>query len=182
MTSKVPPSILIVEDDEKFRNSVEIEFKDRGYLVYAISSLKDFEALLLKDLKFAVIDLRLGGENGLLGLEIIKSHFPNCRVVIVTGYGTIATAVTAMKQGASSYITKPFDISTLEQHLWFDQISFDENQSTSPPNRESLDRHEHEYIEYVLAKCEGNISKAARWLNIHRQSLQKKLKKYPPNR
>lgn len=180
MNSQDNPSLLIIEDDQKLKNSLEVEFKDRGYIVHCISTLKDFDTLSIKDLKFAVIDLRLGGENGLLGLEKVKSKFPNCRVVIVTGYGTIATAVTAMKQGASSYITKPFDISTLEQHLWLDQITHETPQSEI--DRESLDRHEREYIEYVLMKCNGNISKAARWLNIHRQSLQKKLKKYPSKR
>lgn len=177
--SEKSPSLLILEDDNKMRNTLEIEFKDRGYIVHTASSLKELEALNVPCVQFAAVDLRLGGDNGLVGLGFIKKKYPQCRVVIITGYGTIATAVTAMKRGAASYITKPFDIATLEQHLWYEQANLD--QETTSLSRESLDQHEREYIEYVVAQCDGNISKAARWLNIHRQSLQRKLRKYPPN-
>lgn len=178
MNTEKHPSLLIVEDDSKLRNTLEIEFRDRGYIVYTASSLKELETLKIQSLRFAAIDLRLGGDNGLVGLDYIKGKCPQCRVVMITGYGTIATAVAAMKKGAASYITKPFDISTLEQHLWYEQASLD--QETTSLSRESLDQHEREYIEYVVAQCDGNVSKAARWLNIHRQSLQRKLRKYPP--
>lgn len=172
------PSLLIVEDDENLRKTLELEFRDRGYLVHSVAALKELDSLSLTSLKFAAIDLRLGAENGLVGLDLIKARFPECRVVMITGYGTISTAVAAMKRGASSYLTKPFEIATLEQHLWYDQANAEEDSAEFP--RKSLDQHEREYIEYVLAQCNGNVSKAARWLNIHRQSLQRKLRKYPP--
>jgi two-component system response regulator RegA len=177
MDSAKQPSLLIIEDDEKLRRTLELEFKDRGYIIHSLPSLRGLDSLAIEELKFAVIDLRLGGEDGLVGLGHIKTNFPECRVVMITGYGTIATAVAAMKKGAASYLTKPFDIATLEQHLWYDQVSLDQDSSVLA--RASLDQHEREYIEYVLAQCDGNISKAARWLNIHRQSLQRKLRKYP---
>lgn len=178
MNLRPNPSLLIVEDDLKLRKTIELEFQDRGYEVHSASCLRDLYTISLESLRFAVVDLRIGVDNGLTAVEYIKSKFPLCRIVMITGYGSIATAVAAMKLGASNYLTKPFDISTLEQHLWIDQVGIEE--VNAHIQRESLDHHEREYIEHVLVKCEGNISRAAKWLNIHRQSLQRKLKKYPP--
>ena len=173
------PTLLIVEDDMKFRKTLELEFQDRGYAIYSASCLKELHALMIDDLQFAIIDLRLGAENGLSALEFIKTKYPGCRTVMITGYGTISTAVAAMKLGASNYLTKPIDIATLEKSLWIEK-SEDTQDTETINHRESLDRHEREFIEYVLVKCNGNISHAAKWLNIHRQSLQRKLRKFPP--
>ena len=98
------------------------------------------------------------------------------RVVILTGYASIATAVQAVKQGAVDYLTKPVDIDELERALLMGGL----DTSNVPEEFQSLDRHQREYIEYVLARCGGNISEAARRLGIHRQSLQRKLRKFTP--
>jgi two-component system response regulator RegA len=93
--------------------------------------------------------------------------------VVLTGYGSISTAVEAIKRGAVNYLTKPVSLERLEKALWVDLPPGEEDPDEPI---ESLERHEREYLEYVLARCGGNISKAARWLNLHRQSLQRKLR------
>jgi two-component system response regulator RegA len=95
----------------------------------------------------------------------------------LTGYGSIATAVQATKNGATNYLTKPIDMDELEHTL----ITGGPDEETPIPDEfQSLDRHEREYIEYVLNECGGNISQAARRLGLHRQSLQRKLRKFTP--
>ena len=99
-------------------------------------------------------------------------------MVVLTGHGSIATAVQATKLGAVNYLTKPVDVETIERALRSDPD--DDEAIPIPEQYQSLARHEREYIEFVLAECEGNISRAARRLGIHRQSLQRKLRKYTP--
>ena len=111
-------------------------------------------------------------------VALIKQQEPTTRIVVLTGYGSIATAVQATKLGARQYLTKPVDIDELERALLADDDA--EGQVPIPEEFQSLDRHEREYIEYVLAECGGNISQAARRLGLHRQSLQRKLRKYTP--
>lgn len=172
--------LLIVEDDKNFLETLRLEFEDRGYEVLVAHSLSDLNRLKEANFKFAILDLRVGPDNGLQILGRVKELSPDCRTVLLTGYGSIATAVQAMKLGACNYLTKPVSIEILEKALWMD-LSED-----SPPedsdSRTSLARHEREYIEYVLNQCGGNITKAATWLGVHRQSLQRKLRKYPPRK
>jgi two-component system response regulator RegA len=129
--------------------------------------------------QYAVIDLRLGGERGLEVLKDLVERLPGLKAVLLTGYGSIATAVEAIKLGAVHYLTKPANPDDIEKG--FERLTGDTNVSLpeAPP---SLARHEREYIEYVLAATSGNISEAARRLGLHRQSLQRKLRKYPPRR
>ena len=96
--------------------------------------------------------------------------------MVLTGYGSIATAVQAVKLGAHDYLTKPIDFDTLERTLQGGGA----HEDAAEPEAQSLARHEREYIEYILAECGGNISQAARRLGLHRQSLQRKLRKYTP--
>jgi two-component system response regulator RegA len=179
------PPILIVEDDLELREGLELELGDRGFEVVGGSSLRDIADDDLPRFELAVLDLRLDRENGLQALEKIKQASPNCRVVLMTGYGSIATAVEAMKMGAHNYLTKPVTVDDVLDAL-FDEESVDERrdklQDEDQLFRTSLARHEKEYIEYVLMKCNGNITRAAEWLGIRRQSLQRKLKKYPPRK
>ncbi|MCO4772786.1 MAG: response regulator [Deltaproteobacteria bacterium] len=157
-----------------------LEFGDRGYRVSQAGSLAAAQRLLGGGLqpRFAVVDLRIGPDNGLDVVDAIVSKAPGARAVILTGYGSLPTAVQAVKQGAVNYLAKPVTIQRLERALWTDEP--DPEEVAVPDRRESLARHEREYIEYVLLQCEGNISKAARWLGIHRQSLQRKLRKFRP--
>ena len=116
-----------------------------------------------------------------VGLDVIvdlKARAPDIRIVVLTGYGSIATAVQATKLGACDYLTKPVDIDALERAFLGDETGGGE--IPIPEEFPSLYRHEREYIEYVLAECGGNISQAARRLGLHRQSLQRKLRKFTP--
>jgi two-component system response regulator RegA len=112
-------------------------------------------------------------------LKELKELLPECRAVVLTGYGSIATAVEAVKLGAAHYLTKPVDPDAIVKAFEATEGDPTVTVSMSPP---SLARHEREYIEYVLAATGGNISEAARRLGLHRQSLQRKLRKYPPRK
>lgn len=170
--------LLLVEDDVAFAETLACEFRDRGYRVCHVADLGELRRALPARVDFAVVDLRLRGDSGLDAVSAIRSAHPQARVVILTGYGSIATAVQATKLGASQYLTKPVDVDDLERALV--QGDADPEQVEIPDEFLSLARHEREYIEYVLAQCGGNITQAARRLGLHRQSLQRKLRKYPP--
>lgn len=169
------PTLLLAEDDADFRESLALEFSERGYQVCEASSLEEVAGLPPSPtLRFAIVDLRLRGDSGLEVIQLIHTRHPDCRIVMLTGYGSIPTAVEAVKRGAVNYLTKPIAIERLEKALWVD-LPPDGSEPDEPI--ESLDRHEQDYIEYVLLQCQGNISQAARWLGLHRQSLQRKLKR-----
>ena len=174
--SELPsPSLLLVEDDLDFAETLHTEFSEKGYQVHMTTTQIQVRTWLEQGFTFhfAVVDLRLKGEWGLDVIRLLSAFQPQCRSVVLTGYGSISTAVEAIKQGAVNYLTKPVVFERLEKALWLDLAPDGE---ASDPEIESLERHEREYLEYVLMRCEGNISKAARWLNIHRQSLQRKLR------
>ena len=178
--TETSPTLLLVEDDLGFRETLALEFRDRGYEVAEAGSVAELGTVLEGGFRprFAVVDLRLGPEDGLAAVEALVEACPAVRAVVLTGYGSLPTAVRAMKLGAVNYLAKPVTLTKLERVLWTDDP--DPREVAVPDQRESLARHEREYIEYVLLQCEGNISKAARWLGIHRQSLQRKLRKFSP--
>ncbi|MBW2231976.1 MAG: response regulator [Deltaproteobacteria bacterium] len=173
-----PRTLLIVEDDQRFADTLAAEFRDRGYDVLWLDSLQAVERQPdLSRHQYAVVDLRLRQDSGLDVISTLKERSPDTTVVVLTGYGSIATAVKATKLGATSYLTKPVDVDQLER-----AFAGEEGEEIAIPDEfQSLYRHEREYIEYVLAECDGNISQAARRLGLHRQSLQRKLRKYTPN-
>ena len=180
MTAKSIKKLLVVDDDDAFRESMELEFADRGYRVLIAADHR--EALGLAAVhrpQYAVIDLRLAGERGLEVLKDLCERLPGLTAVVLTGYASVATAVEAMKLGAHHYLTKPCDPDALEAAFHAERGDPNVVIPSQPP---SLARHEREYIEYVLAATGGNISEAARRLGLHRQSLQRKLRKYPPRR
>jgi two-component system response regulator RegA len=168
-------SLLLVDDDRRFLETLKLEFSDRGFQVVIASSLRDVQSLLtVSSLDYAAIDLRLTSESGLEIVDWISKRYPKCRVVLMTGYGSIPSAIEAMKRGASDYLTKPFDVDRLQEVLQY-------GSAKAPPDKvsgETLAEHERNYIDWVLQECAGNVSKAARRLGLHRQSLQRKLKKY----
>jgi two-component system response regulator RegA len=169
---------LIVEDNDRFAETLASEFRERGYRVARACDLASLEALNPIDVQYAVVDLRLGADSGLDAIQKILARAPGARIVVLTGYGSIATAVKATKIGAIGYLMKPTDIDEVERAL-LDEDEID-TEVPIPTEFQSLYRHEREYIEFVLAECGGNISQAARRLGLHRQSLQRKLRKYTP--
>jgi len=173
----VPLRLLIAEDDASFRETLALEFQERDYDVTAIACLNDFDCLLRKRFDLAVIDLKLGTDSGLELIEKLHCVSPGITTVVLTGYSSIATAVKAIKLGAVNYLTKPVSMDDIEAAL-LGEVPAEESDDYQAP---SLARHEWEYIEYVLARCDGNITRAAKELGIHRQSLQRKLRKYPPH-
>jgi two-component system response regulator RegA len=173
--------LLIVEDDPIFRKSLVTEFLERGYIVFASESVQSaltaMEDGCLFD--FALLDMRVGND---LGMSIIPNLIQinsRCRIVILSGYPTIATIVGSIKAGAVNFLLKPSSIELIEQALWIDGVNndFDFGESDIVPI--SLDQYELELIEFVLLQCNWNITQAAKRLGLHRQSLQRKMRKNP---
>ena len=171
-------SMLLVEDNDRFAETLASELTDCGYDVTRARDLASLDAITNLDVDYACVDLRLGADSGLDAIQKILARCPRCRIVVLTGYGSIATAVKATKLGAVGYLMKPTDVDQVERALH--EQDDEEGEVSIPDEFQSLYRHEREYIEFVLAECEGNISQAARRLGLHRQSLQRKLRKYTP--
>ena len=176
------PLVLILEDDEELRQSLILDLEDRGFQAFGGDSWKAVDEELAAQADYAIIDQRLSYDNGLNCLSRLKSLNKSVVAVILTGYGSIPSAVEAMKEGAVSYLTKPASTDQILDALF--ELDCEEDASAPQPSedRPSLAMHHHNYIEYVLAKCNGNVTHAAKWLGIRRQSLQRKLKKQPPQR
>jgi two-component system response regulator RegA len=177
MSTGTRPTLLLVDDDEAFAWTIRRAFESRGYDV-AIS--RDFLGALnlahSESPEYAVVDLRIQGGSGLELVSRLKEASPETRIVVLTGYASIATAVAAIKLGASDYLTKPADIEALEAAMT------NRNVSAILPATErlmSVDRLEWEYIQRALTTFEGNISATARALGMHRRTLQRKLQKRP---
>lgn len=169
-------SLLIVDDDTAFRERLVRAMRDRGYEATGVSDHPSaIEAARDESPELALVDLRLPGESGLAVVRDLKSLDSSTVIVVLTGYGSIATAVESIKLGAASYLTKPADA---------DQIvaAFDGTQPPDEAEAPSLARVEWEHIQRILTDCSGNISQAARVLGIHRRSLQRKLTKGPVSR
>jgi two-component system response regulator RegA len=171
------PLLLIVEDDEALRRRLALAFESRGFDVQMAADITDAETLVAREApEFVVLDLRMPGGSGLNLIHTIKLADPATRILVLTGYGSIATAVEAMRRGATNYLTKPADADEILAAFNRDVA---ETPSDLPLQAMSLDRVEWEHINRVLLDCEGNISEAARILGLHRRSLQRKLAKYP---
>ena len=171
------PGLLLVDDNEHHCSALARAFEKRGYTVKAAHSVPAACSVLEEwQPEFAVVDLRMPGPTGLSLIPKLKAAFPDVRVVVLTGYASVATAVEAIKLGATQYLVKPVDANTLEAA--FHQ---DEGDATLPTSDElvSVGRLEWEYIQRVLAELGGNISATARALNMHRKTLQRKLGKHP---
>lgn len=166
--------ILIVDDDEPFRLALRNAFLRRGYEVALAASAAEADAAVREAVpQYAVVDLRMPGGSGLDVVRSLRSLAHPPQVVVLTGYGTIGTAVEAVRLGAVNYLNKPADADEIEAAL----------QGKRPPPMDdvpSLDRQEWEYLNRILADCNGNISEAARRLKMHRRTLQRKLQKHPP--
>ena len=164
--------LLIVEDDFRLAASLQKDFVDAGFEVLHTDRVETIPNN--QTFTHALVDLRLaGGDFGLEAVSKIKATSPNAIVVVLSGYGSITTAVEAVKLGATDYLTKPTSFAEIEKAFSGKRVC-----SNTEFKRRSLDEVEHEYIDFVLTKNEGNISQTAKDLGLHRQSLQRKLKKY----
>ena len=173
------PSILLVDDDEVLRERLATAIRARGYEVRTAGNSDEAMREVAKDSpEMAVLDLRMPGRSGLDLLREMREHDPATRILVLTGYGSIATAVEATKLGAEGYLPKPVDADELLAAFARSGANPKVDHFETP----SLARAEWEHIQRVLVDCGGNISEAARRLGIHRRSLQRKLQKYPPAR
>ena len=172
-------SVLVVDDDDVFRTRLGRAFADRGFEVRTAQSANDALALARQDSpEFAVVDLRMPGASGIDVVRELNAIDPATVVVMLTGYGSIATAVEAIRAGAVHYLAKPVDIDDILAALTGKAAPSASGTVEVP----SLARVEWEHIQRVLSDCDGNISRAARLLGLHRRSLQRKLSKDPVRR
>ncbi|MCP4873288.1 MAG: response regulator [Proteobacteria bacterium] len=174
-------SILVIDDDRIFADRLARAFADRGWTANAAYGVRDgFRTAMEVEPDVAVIDLKMGDGSGLELLKQLRAQMPEIEVVVLTGYGSVATAVDATKLGAVNFITKPAHadmvLDALERGRGEPLVPHEPDYA--PP---SLARAEWEHIQRVLEDCDGNISQAARLLGLHRRTLQRKLNKYPPN-
>jgi two-component system response regulator RegA len=179
-------SVLIVEDDERLRTRLARALRDRGYDVRVAEDAATAARLAnLESPELAVVDLRLPDGSGLDVLRMLKRVDTATKVVVLTGYGSIATAIEAMRLGATHYVTKPADVDDILAGFARAELSADAPvapPSAPPVEAPSLARTEREHIERVLADHHGNITHAARALGLHRRTLQRKLSKLPTPR
>jgi two-component system response regulator RegA len=178
-TLKLPAdrTLLLVDDDKPFLTRLARAMEARGYEVRVAESVSDGVAEVKKSPPdYAVVDLRLGDGNGLDVIEALHSTRPDARVVVLTGYGNIATAVTAVKLGAIDYLAKPADADAVHGAL----VGDGDNRAALPDNPMSADRVRWEHIQRVYELCNRNVSETARRLNMHRRTLQRILAKRAP--
>jgi two-component system response regulator RegA len=177
------PSLLVVDDDDVLRERLVRAFRERGYDAAGVANGDDALALAAADPpELAVVDLRMPGRSGLDVVRELVALDPATLVVVLTGYGSIATAVEAMRIGAKHYLTKPADADEILRAFKNSSTTGAALSEASEQETPSLARTEWEHIQRVLADVNGNVSEAARRLGLHRRSLQRKLAKYPPNR
>lgn len=167
--------LLIVEDDATFSRTLARSFERRGYAVCTVDTADGVDVALdgfAPD--YAVVDLRLGGASGLTCVERLHAHDPLMRIVVLTGFASIATAVEAVKLGATHYLTKPANTDEIEAAFGLTEGNSEATLSARPTSIKTL---EWERIHQVLAETGFNISEAARRLGMHRRTLARKLEK-----
>ncbi|GEO38649.1 two-component system response regulator RegA [Skermanella aerolata] len=170
-------SLLVVDDDPPFRNRLARAMEKRGFDVVAVDSVAmGIEVAQESAPVFAVVDLRLGDGSGLDVVAALRDARPDSRIVVLTGYGNIATAVAAVKAGAVDYLPKPADADAVEAALLADGRPL----PPPPENPMSADRVRWEHIQRVFEQCDRNVSETARRLKMHRRTLQRILNKHAP--
>ncbi len=176
-SSSVDMSLLIVDDEQNLRNQLAKAMERRGFTVAAAESVAEGKSLALANRpKYAVVDLRLSDGSGLEVVEVLRQARGDVRVIVLTGYGNIATAVAAVKAGAVDYLPKPADADQVAAALMSDEQAL-----PPPPDRPmSADRVRWEHIQRVYEQCNRNVSETARRLNMHRRTLQRILAKHAP--
>lgn len=170
-------TLLLVDDDEAFVRRLAKAMEKRGFDVeVAISVAEGRASATARPPAYAVCDLRLEDGNGLDVVEVIREKRPESRVVVLTGYGAIATAVAAVKIGATDYLSKPADANDIVSAL----MASGDDLPPPPENPMSADRVRWEHIQRVYELCDRNVSETARRLNMHRRTLQRILAKRSP--
>ncbi len=170
-------TLLILDDDEPFLRRLTKAMEKRGFEVIPASSVAAGRAIVAsRPPAYAVCDLRLEDGNGLDVVEILREKRPDSRIVVLTGYGAIATAVAAVKIGATDYLSKPADARDITNAL----LAVDGAMPPPPDNPMSADRVRWEHIQRVYELCDRNVSETARRLNMHRRTLQRILAKRSP--
>jgi two-component system response regulator RegA len=170
-------SVLIVEDDKSFLNRLSRAMEGRGFTVTPAQSVAEgLNRLDSSSPAFAVVDMRLEDGNGLDVITALKRRRPDARAIILTGYGNIATAVTAVKLGAVDYLSKPVDADEVVAAL----LSAEGRKPEPPENPMSADRVRWEHIQRIYELCGRNVSETARRLHMHRRTLQRILAKRAP--
>lgn len=170
-------SLLIVDDDAPFRIRLARAMEKRGFNVVAVESVQlGVEIAQTQPPAFALVDLRLADGSGLDVVKTLREVRPDARIVMLTGYGNIATAVAAVKAGAIDYLPKPADADAVEMALLADGRPLPE----PPENPMSADRVRWEHIQRVFEQCDRNVSETARRLKMHRRTLQRILNKHAP--
>ena len=170
-------SLLIVDDDSPFRERLSRAMEKKGFEVLQAESVKKgIEAVRGKKPGFAVVDLRLTDGNGLEVVKEIQTSNSSSRIIMLTGYGNIPTAVAAIKEGAIDYLAKPADADDVEKALLADPSK----KAAPPENPMSADRVKWEHIHRVFELCNRNVSETARRLKMHRRTLQRILSKRSP--
>jgi len=169
--------LLLVDDDPIFSEVLAKALTKRDFDVRSAINVEDAKQLL-KEFQpdYAVVDLKMPGSSGLELIPVLCELSNEIKIVVLTGYASISTAVEAVKLGATHYLTKPADADEIVAAF---ERSSGESQTDISPTPISLDRLEWEHIQKVLADCNGNISEAARCLGLHRRTLQRKLQKRP---
>jgi two-component system, response regulator RegA len=172
--------VLVVDDDERLRLRLARAFEARGLAVRTAANYDEALAVARESLpELAVVDLRMPGASGLELIRALKELDPETRIVVLTGYGSIATTIDAMRLGAVYYLQKPADADEILSA--FARADLPPLDSLTPDlDPPSLERVKWEHVSRVLADCNGNVSEAARKLKLHRRSLQRMLQKFPP--
>ena len=175
-----PQVMMVVDDDERLRERLAEALAERGYRTLTAADRAQAIAIAREQrIDRAVVDLRMPGAHGLVAVQELLALQPAIEIVVLTGYGSIATAVEAMRLGVRNYLTKPANADQIDAAFAVD--------AGGPPGElafeaPSLAKVEREYIERVLRECSGNVSKAARVLGMNRRTLQYKLAKFPVQR
>ena len=175
--------LLLIDDDEVFTRVLSRALSSRGFTVAVAHDAAGALALTRREHpRYAVLDLKLGEENGLRLIPELHTLVPDMRILLLTGYASIATAVEAIKRGAHDYLAKPVDADAVVRVLLDGDGGTegdDEDLPDAPEAPLALRRLEWEHIQRVLTECNGNISETARRLGMHRRTLQRKLGKHP---
>lgn len=176
------PLVYVVDDDEVFRNRLARALRQRHWNAQPAASAEEAWALARQQTPdLVLLDLRMPGMGGLELIEKLRALDATMKIIMLTGYGSIPTTITALKRGADDYLSKPADADQIVAA--YERLLAPEAQPPEPPaEAPSLARVEWEHMQRVIHDCGGNISQAARVLGIHRRSLQRKLSKYPPPR
>ena len=169
--------LLLVDDDAVFAKVMARALQSRGFAVTVVHDVASAMQAAHDGADFAVVDLKIGRESGLALIPELRRVLPHARIVLLTGYASIATAVEAIKRGAHDYLPKPVDADAVVKVLLGDAADkVDESHEMSSSR---LKRLEWEHIQRVLGECDGNVSEASRRLGLHRRTLQRKLVKRP---